>query len=234
MRAMKHWLIVGASRGLGLALARTVCAEGARVTAVAQRAEAKHAALEAEQGARLKYMHADVRSEPELQRAAQGLAPDTLFHVLVYNSAIHLEHERLDIEQSSPEAMLETLDVNAVGAARVVKHFRRFLAKNALIVFISSEAGSISSAERATEYGYCMSKAALNMLAKLLSNREQKLGSGVQIVTMNPGWMRTDMGGAQAHLSAEEAAESIIRTLAVRPATGAPLFVDRDGQPLPW
>jgi NAD(P)-dependent dehydrogenase (short-subunit alcohol dehydrogenase family) len=234
MRLMKHWLIVGASRGLGLALARTVCAEGARVTAIAQRAEAKHAALEAEQGTRLTYTHADVRSESELQTAASSLAPDTRFDVLVYNSAIHLEHECPDIEQSSPEALLETLDVNAVGAARVVKHFRRFLASNGLIVFISSEAGSITNARRATEYGYCMSKAALNMLAKLLSNREQKLGSAVQVVTVNPGWMRTDMGGAQAHLSAEEAAKSIVRSLAVRPASGAPLFVDRSGQALPW
>ena len=65
---MKHWLIVGASRGLGLSLARTLCAAGDRVTAIAQRAEAKHAALEAEYGGRLRYLHADVRSERELRR----------------------------------------------------------------------------------------------------------------------------------------------------------------------
>ena len=46
--------------------------------------------------------------------------------------------------------------------------------------------------------------------------------------------MRTDMGGAQAHISAEEAAESILQTLAARPASGAPLFIDRTGQALPW
>lgn len=234
MRAMKHWLIVGASRGLGLALARTACAAGDRVTAIAQRAEAKHPALEAELGGRLKYLHADATSEPEVRAAASALAADTRFDVLVYNAAIHLEHERLDIEESTPEDMLQTLDVNAVGAARTVKHFRRFLSNTGLMLFISSEAGSIGNASRPSEYGYCMSKAALNMLAKLLSNREQKLGSGVQVMAIHPGWMRTDMGGAHAHISAEEAAESILQTLAARPASGAPLFVDRSGQALPW
>jgi NAD(P)-dependent dehydrogenase (short-subunit alcohol dehydrogenase family) len=234
MRAMKHWLIVGASRGLGLALARASCAAGDRVTAVAQRAEAKHPALEAEFDGRLKYLQADASSEPEVQAAAEALAPDTRFDVLVYNAAIHLEHERQDIEESTPDDMLRTLDVNAVGAARTVKHFRRFLANDGLMLFISSEAGSIGNAGRPSEYGYCMSKAALNMLAKLLSNRELKLGTRVQIVAIHPGWMRTDMGGAKAHISAEEAAESILKTLAARSASGAPLFIDRTGQALPW
>jgi NAD(P)-dependent dehydrogenase (short-subunit alcohol dehydrogenase family) len=234
LRAMKHWLIVGGSRGLGLALVRAVCAEGTRDTAIAQRAEPKHATLEAEFDGRLKYAHADVRSETEVQAAAQGLAASTRFDVLVYNSAIHLEHDGKDIEQCSPEALLETLDVNAVGAARVVKHFRRFLAYEGQLVLISSEAGSITHAGRAAEYGYCMSKAALNMLAKLLSNRERKLDSGVQVVTINPGWMRTDMGGVQAQLSAEESARAIVKTLATRPRSGAPPFIDRDGNALPW
>jgi NAD(P)-dependent dehydrogenase (short-subunit alcohol dehydrogenase family) len=153
---------------------------------------------------------------------------------LVYNAAIHLEHERLDIEQSSPDAMLETLDVNAVGAARTVKHFRRFLSNDGLLLFISSEAGSIGNAKRASEYGYCMSKAALNMFAKLLANREQKLGTGVQVVAVHPGWMRTDMGGASADISAEEAAQTLLATLAARPRSGAPMFIDRQGQALPW
>jgi NAD(P)-dependent dehydrogenase (short-subunit alcohol dehydrogenase family) len=231
---MNHWLIVGANRGLGLALARSVCAEGHRVTAVAQHADPKHASPHPEFGERLKYTHADVRSEPELQAAAERLPPGTRFDVVVYNAAIHLEHDRRDIEQSSPEDMLATLDVNAVGAARAVKHFRRFLTNDGLLVFISSEAGSIGNAGRPTEYGYCMSKAAMNMLAKLLWNRERKLETGVQVIAIHPGWMRTDMGGAHAHISAEEAAESILRTLAARPATGAPLFIERDGQALPW
>lgn len=234
MRGMKHWLIVGGSRGLGLALVRTVCSAGDRVTAIAQRAEPKHPTLEAEFAGRLRYLHADASSEAEVQAAADALAPDTRFDVLLYNAAIHLEHERNDIEGSTPDDMLKTLDVNAVGAARAVKHFRRFLSNNGVLVFISSEAGSIGNAGRPSEYGYCMSKAALNMLAKLLSNRENGRKTGVQVVAVHPGWMRTDMGGAHAHISAEEAAESIIRTLAARPAAGAPLFIDRAGQALPW
>jgi NAD(P)-dependent dehydrogenase (short-subunit alcohol dehydrogenase family) len=79
-----------------------------------------------------------------------------------------------------------------------------------------------------------MSKAALNMFARLMGNREAQRGSGVRVLSMHPGWIRTDMGGPNAHLSPPEAARDVWRTLqarAVRP--GAP-FVDRLGEALAW
>jgi NAD(P)-dependent dehydrogenase (short-subunit alcohol dehydrogenase family) len=231
---MSHWLIVGASRGLGLALVETLARQGERVTGLVQHDATR--GLEGSGAAAPRFLKADVRSDAELKMASGALAPDTRFDVIVYNAAVHLEHERSDIEQASAEAALDTLDVNAVGALRAVKYFRRFLANDGALVFISSEAGSIGAAKRSCEYGYCMSKAALNMLAKLLENRERQLGSKVQVSTIHPGWMRTDMGGPTAHISADEAAEAIVATLSTRraAASDAPLFIDRLGNALDW
>ena len=231
---MKHLFIVGASRGLGLALARLALARGNRVTGLVRRSEGEIEDLARAEPDRFRVLIGDVRSEAELERAARELAKGQTVDVLIYNAAIHLEHDKPDILDIDSSALLETLDVNAVGAARATKYFRRLLAPNGLLVFISSEAGSIQDAPRTSEYGYCMSKAALNMLAKLLANREHALGSGIQVLSLHPGWMRTDMGGPKATLSPEESAEAILNTLVAREASEGPLFVDRFGKGMAW
>lgn len=231
---MEHLLILGASRGLGLALARLALAKKYRVTGLVRRRDGEVETLIRNEPERFRALIGDVRSELELERAARELDGGPLVDVLIYNAAIHLEHDKPDIEALDPQALLETLDVNVVGAARATKHFRRLLAPGALLVFISSEAGSIQDAWRQSEYGYCMSKAALNVLAKLLANRERALNSGIQVLALHPGWVRTDMGGQQATLSPEESAEAILSTLAERESHAGPTFVDRFGQAMAW
>jgi NAD(P)-dependent dehydrogenase (short-subunit alcohol dehydrogenase family) len=191
----------------------------------------RHRAARGWHGALLSVGLADVRSDAELSKVAEGLG-DVRFDAIVYNAATH--RGGADIEQASAEDMLTTLDVNAVGAARVVKYFRAHLVDGGLLAFISSEAGSIGSSGRASEYGYCMSKAALNMFARLMGNREKQRGSGVRVVALHPGWIRTDMGGPNAHLAPEEAARDVWRLLEKRASEAGPPFVDRLNEPLAW
>jgi NAD(P)-dependent dehydrogenase (short-subunit alcohol dehydrogenase family) len=228
---VEHVLIAGASRGLGLELTRVALRSSSRVTAIARRATPALEALREKYGSALSVGLADVRSDAELRDVAEGLG-DVRFDAIVYNAATHLGGA--DIEQASAEDMLTTLDVNAVGAARVVKYFRARLVDGGLLAFISSEAGSIGSSGRGSEYGYCMSKAALNMLARLLGNREKQRGSGVRVVALHPGWIRTDMGGPNAHLAPEEAARDVWGLLQKRASEAGPPFVDRLNEPLAW
>ncbi len=227
---MQKLLIVGASRGLGEGLARLALERGSTVTAVV-RSRAALAAL-GSTSARLTLLEADVRSEPEIERASRGV--NTSFDVIIYNAAVHLEHDRRDVEACDPEALAATFDVNATGAVRTVKWFRRWLKPRGLLVFISSEAGGITTAWRTSEFGYCMSKAALNMFAKLVANREAALGNSVRVLALHPGWIRTDMGGANAELSLDEAATTILDTLGRSLEGPGPVFVDRFGAPLDW
>ena len=226
---MEQLLIVGASRGLGEALTRLALDRGGAVTALVRAPEALAALKTA--SPRLTVLEADVRSEDQIKRAAALV--QSSFDAIVYNAAVHLEHDRRDVEACDPEALSATFEVNATGAVRTVKWFRRWLKPNGLLVFISSEAGGITSAWRTSEYGYCMSKAALNMFAKLMANRELAQGSGVKVLALHPGWVRTDMGGRNAELSAEEAATAILDTLGSGHQLSA-VFVDRFGEPLDW
>jgi NAD(P)-dependent dehydrogenase (short-subunit alcohol dehydrogenase family) len=231
MGCVKHVLIVGTSRGLGLELTRVALAASTRVTAIARGATPALEALRAQHGTALTIGFADVRSDAELQKVAEGLGGEG-FDAIVYNAAIHRGAD--DIEQAAADDMLATLNVNAVGAARVVKYFRARLAPGGLLAFISSEAGSIGSSARTSEYGYCMSKAALNMFARLMVNREKQRGSGVHVVALHPGWIRTDMGGPKAHLAPDDAARDVWQLLERRASEAGPPFVDRLGEPLAW
>jgi len=230
MRPMQHLLIVGASRGLGEALVRLALERGAQVTAVVRSREAL-TRLEAT-SSRLAVLTADVRSESELRQAAERMVSQV--DAIVYNAAVHLEHDRRDIEDCDPEALLNTFDVNATGAVRTLKWFRRCLRPAGALVFISSEAGGISDAWRTSEYGYCMSKAALNMFAKLIANREAAQGNGVKVFALHPGWVRTDMGGQNAELAPDESAAAVLDTIARCFDTPGPTFVDRFGAPMNW
>jgi NAD(P)-dependent dehydrogenase (short-subunit alcohol dehydrogenase family) len=202
-----------------------------RVTAVARPPAPALQELRAQHEAALTIAFADVCSDAELRAAAEGLG-DARFDGIVYNAAIHRGGD--DILEASADDMLSTLDVNAVGAARVVRYFRHRLSDGGLLALISSEAGSIGGSGRQSEYGYCMSKAALNMLARLLGNREKQLRSGVHVVAIQPGWIRTDMGGPRADLAPDEAARDLWRLLEKRALTAGPPFVDRLNEPLAW
>lgn len=176
----------------------------------------------------------DVRRAEDFERVARGLDEARSFDLFIYNAAVHLERGRLDIERANLDDVLETLDVNAVGAVRALKHLGRFVTRGGLIAFMSSEAGSLADNRRGSEYGYCMSKAALNMFACLSSVREQKRASNIQVLAMHPGWLRTDMGGPSADISADEAARDIVATLFARHESEGPPFVDRFGKPMAW
>ena len=91
--------------------------------------------------------------------------------------------------------MQRLINVNSLGPLRVANAFLPLLSQGEMkrLCFVSSEAGSIERAQRTAWYGYCMSKAALNMGVKLVFNRLRPQGYTVRLY--HPGWMRTYMGG---------------------------------------
>jgi NAD(P)-dependent dehydrogenase (short-subunit alcohol dehydrogenase family) len=101
-----------------------------------------------------------------------------------------------------------------------------------LIVNISSEAGSIADCQRQREYAYCMSKAALNMQSKILQNY---LGSkGFKVLAVHPGWMQTDMGGSDADIHPDVAAEGIFELAARDWSSNDEIYLDYRGNSMRW
>jgi len=128
--------------------------------------------------------------------------------------------------------------VNALGALRVVEAFLPLTDRGTMkrLCFVSSEAGSIERCRRTSWFGYCLSKAALNMAIKILFNHLRPEGYTFRLY--HPGWMRSYMGGhknTQADLEPEEAAAKAVPIfLDARADEDHLVLIDYQGQEWPW
>ncbi len=229
-------LITGAGKGLGLSLARRFLEEGSRVFAGLRRPEGASPELGRLFPDAYFPVPLDVASLDSVRAAAGRVAALAgSLDILVNNAGILLEARAplLEIDLAS-YPLAETMDVNAFGPLRVAREFLPLLGKGArkLVVNISSEAGSIANCWRESEFAYSMSKAALNMLSRILQNH---LGpAGFKVLAVHPGWMRTDMGGPGADIEADEAAQGVYRLALKEWGPGDPIYMDYLGRPLPW
>jgi NAD(P)-dependent dehydrogenase (short-subunit alcohol dehydrogenase family) len=154
--------------------------------------------------------------------------------ILINNAAIHNDTSFEILEKADLDDCLQVYDVNSMGPLRVVKAFLTLLrkSKSGKIINISSESGSIGACGREKEFDYCMSKAALNMGTKLLSNYLKK--DNIIVLAVHPGWMRTDMGGSNAELDPYETACRLTELFEGVNNTDNPVFVDNKGNVYPW
>jgi len=228
-------LITGAGRGIGLALTKKLLSEGYVVIAGSYKTEENLLGLQKEFSKTLTVLPIDVTDEDSVSKAASFC--DRKFgsiDILVNNAAIHLDSAYKPIEEFDLQGTLKTLDVNTLGPLRVVKHFLPLVERSEkkLLVYISSEAGSITNCWRDREYDYCMSKAALNMQARILQNYTKP--KGVKVLAIHPGWVRTDMGGQNADISPEESAERIFNLLKKEWSLDDGIYFDNEGKQMPW
>jgi NAD(P)-dependent dehydrogenase (short-subunit alcohol dehydrogenase family) len=229
-------LITGAGRGLGLSLARIFLTRGFTVYALNRENTAGLAGLKKEFPSAFDWVKADVRWTAEVEAAMRKIAKLTpSIDILINNAAVHLELGITDDFSSiDPEKVLATCNVNSVGPLRVIAAFMPLVlaSERKLVVTISSEAGSITDAWRTKEYGYCMSKAAVNMMSRILANRVRK--DGVKVLAMHPGWFSSDMGGKEAPITPDQAAANVAETI-LRPWTlDDPIYVDSTGKQMHW
>lgn len=206
-------LITGANRGLGYELAAESISRGHHVVALV-RDDAAREQLQASLQAgglneqQVTIMLADVRDEMAIQNAAQQLLADGVKLNSIINSAAVLVGRQTAIEELDIADMQLSFDVNLFGPIRVIKHMLELLeAKDGSIINISSEAGSIHNAY-AGDYPYSLSKCALNLLSEQLNR--MLTAKGIDVWSIHPGWMRTDMGGSSAPLSPQQSAVGII------------------------
>ena len=226
-------LITGASTGIGNQTAKLFQAKNWKVAATMRSPEK---AEDLQRIVDLKCFKVDVTDAESVRSAiADALKEFGRIDILINNAGIHSDTSFNAIESTDLDDCVTVYDVNAVGPLRVVKSFLPLIAKSekGLIVNISSESGSISTAVRTKEFDYCMSKAALNMGTKLLHNYLKD--KGVNIVTVHPGWMRTDMGGPNADLDPYENAVQLVELFnKIRDDTDGPVFIDNKGREYPW
>lgn len=218
-------LIVGASRGLGLEFVRQYLADGAQVTATARR-PADVAALEA-MGARAFALDlCDAASASGLAWRIDGAALD----LVILNAGVY--GPRSAGLETPTEAEFDTvMHTNLLGAMRVIPQLVDAMAKGARLAVLSSRMGSIGLRASSAGWLYRASKAALN---SVLKDASLLLAGRATCVALHPGWVQTEMGGAQAELSPQRSVADMRRTLAALTPAQTGSFLNHDGQALAW
>ncbi len=229
--------VSGADKGLGFSLTNKFLKSGFQVFAGAYKPSSDFSSLIKEFPKMLTVVPIDVTDMDSVRRAAQQVAKKvSSVDILINNAAVYLESKTMSLEEIdlSDKYLAGTMDVNTFGPLRVTQQFLPLLEKglSKMIINISSEAGSIKDCRRNKEFAYCMSKTALNMQSKLLQNY---LGpKGFKILTVHPGWMRTEMGGKEADISPDESAEGIFKLATKKWQTDDVIYIDYKGNPLNW
>lgn len=233
---MMKILITGANRGLGLSLTKIGLDHGHTIFAgsrnIDEQATAQLRELQKMYSEKLHIVQLDVTNEESVKQAVEEVASLTdSLDGLINNAAILNEREKT-IEDLDIEACMLAFDINTLGPVRVVKHFLSLLkkGKDQSLINISSEAGSLTNAYSG-DYPYGMSKVALNMLTEKL--RVTLKDDGIQVLSIHPGWMRTDMGGENATLNPIESAEGIFKIIHRKKTIESRYaFVDHVGRPM--
>ncbi|HTV25280.1 MAG TPA: SDR family oxidoreductase [Polyangiaceae bacterium] len=229
----KSVLITGANRGLGESLVNRFAADGWLVFA-GQRSLASSSTPVRDVSDRVTLLGLDVLDAASVARAAKKVSERTRgLDVLINNAAINPPGDGAALGELDFDAIRSAYEVNAIGPLRVTQAFVSLLERGErpLVVNVSSEAGSLQHSWRDKGFGYCMSKAALNMQTTMLHLALKP--KGIDVISLHPGWMRTDMGGPNASLDPAESAEGMYRVVTSADAN-TPRFVQHDGKPFPW
>ncbi len=225
-------LITGAGRGLGYELATEALKRGHGVIAGVRHPDQEQTALSqlaAVYGAKLTVVKLDVTDEEGIAALAASLKEQGRTLGAIINNAAVLTARNTPIEELDLQDMLTTMDINLYGPMRVVKHLLPLLTESKLsIINISSEAGSITNAYPG-DYPYSISKTALNMFSQQLHVYGKE--RGIQVLSVHPGWMHTDMGGTEAPTNPRKSAEGIIDLIEQRTTPESRfMFVDYTGK----
>ncbi len=227
---MRHALIIGGSRGLGLGLVREHLARGWHVTTTQRTASADLDALSRESGGRLALETLDITSVPQAQALSDRLAGRS-FDLLFLNAGI-MAGRGADLRQVPDDDIQALFLTNAISPIRVADTLARHVTPGGMIAFMSSILGSIGTNDDGRAELYRASKAALNSLIR--SFRARHAAAGITVLAMHPGVVRTSMGGPTAPLDIETSVRGVADTIAARWGAGGQAFVDYRNQIIPW
>lgn len=220
--------IVGASRGLGLALAEQFCRRHWCVIATVRGKSLGLEALKARFPESLDVETADIADEASVRRLRQRLERRTV-DMLFVNAGIAKSISKTAGTAPSCD-FLEMMLVNAFSPMRLIEIFEDIVAPDGTIAVMSSELGSISGNNGLWDL-YASSKAALNMLMKCYTAHRHDLRAKLVVA---PGWIQTDMGGPDASFTVEECIPRVADVLEKNHGKPGLRFVDRFDKTLPW
>ena len=216
-------VITGANRGIGLALAEAYAKRGDKVIAVVRQSSPKLDKLGAEVRACVEIT--DDASVATLAKALAGRSVD----ILINNAGIHRSDS---FDHLDWKGIREQFETNALAPIRVAHAFRPNLGKGAKVAIVTSRSGSIGDNGSSGNYGYRMSKAAVNMAGvNLAIDLKPK---GVAVAILHPGMVNTDMGSSPQAISPALSAERLMARIDELTLETSGRFLHAEGYVLPW
>jgi len=239
---MKNILITGASRGIGLEFTRQYLNQGNRVFAASRLPDKSDElrSLKNKFDHQLSITTLEVSANDSRHRLYQLLSKEIQkLDILINNAGIASGNEkyRLGFGELDQDDLCRCLLVNSVAPLMMTQEFAPLLKNgvNPVVLNISSNSGSIAQKRAGgdTGYGYSASKAALNMITKMLSHELKD--SGIIVIAMHPGWVRTTMLYCEnAPLDPKDSVGGILQVIETLGMEDTGRFLDWQGNELPW
>ncbi|KAK4513065.1 uncharacterized protein ATC70_000103 [Mucor velutinosus] len=237
------YVITGASRGLGLEFVKQLAAKGNTIFACARNPDTADRLEKYVDNKHVFAVKLDTTDYESIKAAVEqisNMAPQGI-DVLINNAGIASEKPDRVPENILESDLMHILHTNVIGTSNVTKEFLPLLQKRGAdhvkkIVNISSLLGSIELINQASPTGtmpsYSISKAALNMYTKMLSNNLAK--NNFIVYSSHPGWVKTEAGGEEAPVEVEDSISGQLNILDQVTAKDNGAFLDWEGNAVPW
>ena len=225
-------LLIGASRGLGHAVAAEFLKKGWNVVGTVRGGGTRtllHDLADAFEG-RVEIEILDI-CEPDKVAALHDRLSGRVFDMLFVNAGV-TNNEKETIADVSTDEFVRVMVTNSLSPMRVVESLNDLVAATGTIGVMSSGQGSVSNNETGLREVYRGSKAALNMFMRSFAARQS--GTSRAMVLMAPGWVRTEMGGSDARLSIEESVPNLVNVLLSKQGKPGLEYLDYLGRTVPW
>ena len=227
-------LITGANRGIGLEMVKYAIEQGWRVFACCRNphnADSLFNVAKLSNG-QVSVHIADMLELSTLQALSYELRNEPV-DMLINNAGIY-GSDKNKFGNVEVESWLQTFQVNSIAPLKMVEAFSEqlLMGRRKLVACMSSKMGSIADNGYGNSYIYRSSKAALNAVVKSLSIDLKQ--QGIISVALHPGWVKTDMGGPDAEISAHECAAQLFTHITRLTIEDSGRFIDIDGSDIPW
>jgi len=228
---METVVITGANRGIGLGLVQVFLAKEARVIAACRHPAQAQALQTLAKSTALEILPLDVTDEASVTNFIASLAGKPID--ILINNAGTLGGEQQSASIMDYDAWAQAFAINTIAPFRLTVGLLANLKQSPRprVISVSSMMGSLAG-EGAGHYAYRSSKAALNKVMRGLAVDLKP--DGVLVCPIHPGWVKTDMGGANAAITVAQSAEGIYKLIDTLTAENSGRFLTWEGEELPW
>jgi NAD(P)-dependent dehydrogenase (short-subunit alcohol dehydrogenase family) len=223
-------LITGANRGLGLEFVRQYAIDNYEVIACSRKINKKDDLHKLQvKFKNISIYKLDVANFSSIDQFAKSLKSP--IDILINNAGVYPDSS---IDHINYDTWLEAFKINTLAAFKMTRAFLPHLKKSHLkkVASLTSKMGSIDDNSGGSEYLYRSSKTALNMVMKSLSIDLKPYD--LALITLHPGWVRTDMGGPNGLIDADESVTGMKRQIDKLSMKTSGQFIAYDGKKIPW